>query len=98
MAIIDSLGPVVATSIFIFLVTIDKGVVLGCSGGPEVLEPSSFNCSKYGEHPCDDEKGCYSEDQRCDGKNDCLDKSDEDHHHCGSLMIPITYLKNSEKN
>ena len=91
MAKIGSLAQVVAASILIFLVTIEKGVVLGCSGGGDV------SC-KYGDFPCDDGKKCYSAEQKCDNKKDCADNSDEDIHHCGKFMMSINYLEKILQN
>jgi hypothetical protein len=84
MANIGSLAQILAASTFIFLVTIEKGIVLGCSGGGS----SDVSC-KYGDFPCDDGKKCYTEKEKCDGTKHCADNSDEDNHHCGKFMMSI---------
>ena len=88
MKIFGSLSRIVAVSIFIFLLTLEKGVVFGGyrRGTFEVF-------CKYGDYPCDDGKKCYSEAQKCDAKKDCDDNSDEDVHHCGKVLMSITYSK-----
>ena len=42
------------------------------------------NCP-YNEFVCTDGKKCYTQAEKCNGKNDCYDGSDEDHHHCGKF-------------
>ena len=92
MANIGSLPQIVATSVLIFLVTIEKDVVLGCSGGPS--KAGSIICTgKYGEFPCDDGKSCYTDKEKCDGTIHCADSSDEDNHHCGKFIVSINDLK-----
>ena len=92
MANIGSLPQIVATSVLIFLVTIEKDVVLGCSGGPSTAVSTDVSC-EYGDFSCDDGKSCYTEQQKCDGTKHCADNTDEDNHHCGKFIVSINYLK-----
>ena len=59
---------------------VEQNVVSGCSGGPSGTCP-------YGEFLCNDLKGCYKEDEKCNNKKDCSDGSDEDNHHCGKVTL-----------
>ena len=40
---------------------------------------------KYDEFDCNDNSGCYTEAQKCDGTDHCTDRTDEDSHHCGMV-------------
>ena len=84
MAFFGNLLRIVAASIFLFLVTIEKRVVLGGYRGGTF----GVNC-KYGDYLCDDGKKCYSDAQKCDTKKDCDDNTDEDVHHCGKLLVCV---------
>ena len=85
MAITGNLAKIAAASIFIFLVTSDKWGVMGCSGGGS--GGGSTDDCEYGKLSCDDGKKCYTEEQKCNGNKDCDDNSDEDNHHCGTVVI-----------
>ena len=40
---------------------------------------------QYDEFDCNDNSGCYTEAQKCDGTAHCTDNTDEDSHHCGMV-------------
>ena len=44
---------------------------------------SSLLHCKSGENECND-GGCFTDAQKCNNEDDCLDGSDEDIHHCGN--------------
>ena len=92
--------------LLLILLTAENELVSGCSSSNKDAETENetetdnelrtgfkgISCP-YGEHECNDGKGCYTNAQKCDGTNDCKDGSDEDNHHCGKIVIFITKVK-----
>lgn len=52
---------------------------------PHGVHKSHISICSYPNHSCDNNTLCVSVEMLCDGKNDCLDKSDEGGK-CGKLI------------
>ena len=71
------------TVIFLLVLTLKNGSVLGCSGGGGKNPKPTVDCP---ENECNDGKQCYTDKMKCDGTKDCDDNTDEDNHHCGKKV------------
>jgi len=74
-----------------FLASIKNCTLDNCFNHP-IENSSSIFCS-YPNKTCDDNRTCISVDMLCNGKNDCLDGSDEGGL-CGKLLNIIHCLYN----
>ena len=83
MASFANIGKLFCPLILLLVFTTDNSGVFACSGGGG--DSTKNTGCKYDEFDCNDNKGCYTEAQQCDGTDHCADKSDEDSHHCGMV-------------
>lgn len=67
---------------YICLASIKNCTTENCQ--PREIDNSSINICAYPNHSCDNNTMCVTVDDLCNGKNDCLDGTDEGGQ-CGKL-------------
>ena len=62
-------------------------ILFQCDFMPDTIDKTKIVSCATGEYECRDRKACYTDDQKCDGNDDCADRSDEDIRQCGKMII-----------
>ena len=86
MAFLSNVGKLFyAATVFLVLTADNSGVFGYHRGGSKQNGVGGSGTCKYSEFECNDNSGCYTDAEKCDGRKDCTDGSDEDSHHCGTI-------------